>query len=58
MYWFKTYSEDYGEALYGPYDRKADAQRAIRRIQANAEGLDDGVERFYTSPYRDVKADC
>jgi len=42
-----TQSDLYGEETFGPYDSTGEAQAAINRIKAEADKLNDGVERRY-----------
>jgi hypothetical protein len=42
-----TESDEYGEETFGPYASLDEAQTAINRIKAEAEKLNDGVERRY-----------
>lgn len=50
-WYFKVRSEDYGAEEFGPYESEADAEAGIKRVQAKAKALNDGVERWYGEPY-------
>ena len=43
----------YGTEEFGPYDRKKAAHEGLARVQARADSLGDGIERWYSGPYQD-----
>ena len=55
MWAFTLSSTTYGKEEYTGYSTKNSALRGIERIQDKTRSLDDGVERFYSMPYR---AEC
>lgn len=51
-WYFKMTSALYGTEDFGPYDTRGDARKGLERVQDRARAEGDGIERWYTGPYR------
>lgn len=51
MWYWKLYSDEFGEEEFGDYNSKESALEGIKRVRGSATELKDGIIRAYSEPY-------